>query len=117
MTVSSFCLICSETWKKNVFVIFTSGDARSTREHWANGWIKHAMQRTKNNNILLPESIAAFNNSTFILLQKVQNIEALWQSRNALQFCLIIIVQTWPTCNYYWAVTLSYDWSGLTYMS
>lgn len=99
MTVSSFCLICYGTRKKNVFVILplVLHVVLANTEHigkQAKSWIEHALfvKRKKNNNVLPPESLAALKNSTFIVSQIVPNIEALRRSRNALQFCLFMIV-------------------------
>lgn len=66
MTVSSFCLICYETRKKNVFVILplVLHVVLANTEHigkQAKSWIEHALfvKWKKNNNILPPESLAA----------------------------------------------------------
>lgn len=64
MTVSSFCLICYETLKKNVFVILplVLHVVLANTEHigkQAKSWIEHALfvKRKKNNNISPPESL------------------------------------------------------------
>lgn len=101
MTVSSFCLICYETRKKNVFVILplVLHVVLANTEHigkQAKSWIEHALfvKRKEKQSYFTPGKPFAALKKQHIhcIANSAKHSRLFWRSRNALQFCLFMIV-------------------------